>query len=441
MLLLPSTQLTNLVQRGSLKAFTVIPTLSELENFLFINMSTPTFVLNGGSVMMNHGSTVPTWTTPLLLSTIAGMSTALGAAIVFVLPQSKSSSERNVSPDVMCFSLSLAGSVMVTISVISLLPEVFASYQDLTFMQLATRIASMGLGCGLYKILSLSFPEPEEILNQQTHSAYDEENARNMELAIQEQKSTNKNPSLSTRRRPISPKSSLSYDNEPQSPTNSNTMPWSSSLSESESEVFLSKCDNLQESYNNDKDVSDTISTPSSQWTVFRGNDLADAEQKKSWRVAMLLFVALLAHNFPEGLAVAASATQSKSLGITVTVGIMIHNIPEGIAIAVPCLRARPNAPWLAFVLASASGLAEPLGAAVTVLVLKWMSVMPGSLENVLAFVAGVMSTVAVCELFPEARRHLKQDDSRQTLASPWSFYGGLLCGFVTMVATELYLQ
>ena len=85
----------------------------------------------------------------------------------------------------------------------------------------------------------------------------------------------------------------------------------------------------------------------------------------------MLLFVSLLCHNFPKGLAVCASALESNRLGLTVTVGIMIHNIPEGIAIAVPCLSARPDQPWLCFLLARFLGLAEPLSALIALLLLR----------------------------------------------------------------------
>merc|ERR1712238_615016 len=105
------------------------------------------------------------------------------------------------------------------------------------------------------------------------------------------------------------------------------------------------------------------------------GGDLESTEQKKAWRVAILMFVSLLVHNFPEGLAVAVSALESEKLGITVTIGIMIHNIPEGIAIAIPCLAARPNSPWLSFALASISGLAEPFGAFVSLLFLRGLEI------------------------------------------------------------------
>eukprot|EP00566_Odontella_aurita_P016195 CAMPEP_0113564986 /NCGR_PEP_ID=MMETSP0015_2-20120614/21927_1 /TAXON_ID=2838 /ORGANISM="Odontella" /LENGTH=283 /DNA_ID=CAMNT_0000467135 /DNA_START=546 /DNA_END=1397 /DNA_ORIENTATION=+ /assembly_acc=CAM_ASM_000160 len=172
-----------------------------------------------------------------------------------------------------------------------------------------------------------------------------------------------------------------------------------------------------------------------SSWTV--GSDLESSEQQRAWRVASLLFLSLLFHNFPEGLAVAASAMESDRLGLAVTTGIMIHNIPEGIAIAVPSLAARPDKPWLAFALASASGLAEPMGALVTLSVLKGAehSSSVFNMENVLALVAGIMVAVAVNELLPEGTRQSSQSDS------PWTFHLGLVSGFIIMVITEMWLQ
>ncbi|KAL3927992.1 MAG: hypothetical protein SGBAC_012848 [Bacillariaceae sp.] len=181
------------------------------------------------------------------------------------------------------------------------------------------------------------------------------------------------------------------------------------------------------------------------------------SSKKRSWREAMLLFFSLLFHNFPEGLAVVASTVESRQLGVTVAIGILIHNIPEGIAIAVPCIAARPDMPWLAFWLASGSGLAEPLGALCALFVLQTSTI---PMENVLACVAGIMCAVACIELYPEALRHvplLRLSAGRRMTAnnhnnteSPSAtgatrkdysqlIYGTLL-GMAIMIATEWYL-
>lgn len=82
----------------------------------------------------------------------------------------------------------------------------------------------------------------------------------------------------------------------------------------------------------------------------------------------------------------------------------------------------------LAFLLASASGLAEPLGAAVALFVMNSTTYL--EMENILSFVAGIMIAVAVLELIPEAKRH----EARGYFAS------GIVAGIVVMTTTELLL-
>ncbi len=52
-------------------------------------------------------------------------------------------------------------------------------------------------------------------------------------------------------------------------------------------------------------------------------------------------------------------------------------------------------------------------------------------LENVLAFVAGIMITVSFLELLPEGKYHAMKSTSMK------AYYAGLVAGFVVMVATE----
>ena len=76
----------------------------------------------------------------------------------------------------------------------------------------------------------------------------------------------------------------------------------------------------------------------------------------------------------------------STRLGLTVMLGIMLHNIPEGIAIAVPYLAARPGRYWEAFWLATASGLAEPVGALIAMAFIRQNDETHGLIEDILAY-------------------------------------------------------
>ncbi|KAL7550762.1 hypothetical protein ACHAWF_013983 [Thalassiosira exigua] len=147
-------------------------------------------------------------------------------------------------------------------------------------------------------------------------------------------------------------------------------------------------------------------------------------ENGSSWRLTILLFLSLLIHNFPEGLAVqpsqqsaiASTSPHVTSLASIFTLNIALHNIPEGIAIAIPCMAARPDQPFLAFALASLSGLAEPVGVFVglTLMRLRGPHDVGAQLDmgNALAFVAGIMLAVAICELLPESNQQRRDCDS-----------------------------
>lgn len=141
--------------------------------------------------------------------------------------------------------------------------------------------------------------------------------------------------------------------------------------------------------------------------TSSSGKDSEESVQRaRNGRLGLLMMVVLTAHNFPEGLAVAVSALSSQRLGAVVMLAIAIHNVPEGIAIAVPIYAATGSAKR-AFLMAFLSGLSEPLGAFVALVILG-DNVTQSAVENLLCFVAGVMTTVAILELLPEAWHYRK---------------------------------
>ncbi|MBR7179201.1 MAG: ZIP family metal transporter [Oscillospiraceae bacterium] len=118
----------------------------------------------------------------------------------------------------------------------------------------------------------------------------------------------------------------------------------------------------------------------------------------------MVLAVAL--HNLPEGMAVGVVAagwlTGSESMSfagaLALSLGIALQNLPEGAIISMP-LKSNGMGRHRAFGYGVASGIIEPIGAAVTILLAPF--VVP-VLPYLLAFAAGAMLYVVVEELIPE---------------------------------------
>lgn len=121
-----------------------------------------------------------------------------------------------------------------------------------------------------------------------------------------------------------------------------------------------------------------------------------------------MLYLAVTLHNFPEGMAVGAilagvmagTADVNMAGAAVLAAGIAVQNFPEGAIISMP-LRAGGMSRVKAFGCGALSGLAEPVGAALTVLVAAHMIPM---LPYFLAFAAGAMIYVVVDELIPESR-------------------------------------
>ncbi len=118
-----------------------------------------------------------------------------------------------------------------------------------------------------------------------------------------------------------------------------------------------------------------------------------------------LLVLAVTLHNLPEGMAVgAAAAGLLAGQGIpfaavlTLSLGIAIQDLPEGAIISLP-LHSGGMCRRRAFLCGTASGIVEPLGAAVTILL---ASLAVPILPFLLSFSAGAMVYVVVQELIPD---------------------------------------
>ncbi len=120
-------------------------------------------------------------------------------------------------------------------------------------------------------------------------------------------------------------------------------------------------------------------------------------------RSATLFALAIAIHNFPEGIATMASAFDNTGTAASVALAVAIHNIPEGLAVAIPLLYGTGNR-MQAFRLATLSGLSEPLGALIAMLILLPF-LTPMVLGILFAAVAGIMVYISFDELLPMAER------------------------------------
>ena len=131
-----------------------------------------------------------------------------------------------------------------------------------------------------------------------------------------------------------------------------------------------------------------------------------EGPRSKLSRTSMLTLAVTL-HNLPEGMAVGVvlagaleGSVEISSAGvIALAAGIAIQNIPEGAIISTP-LRSENYSKTRAFLLGALSGIVEPFGAILTLLLAAY--VVP-ILPYLLAFAAGSMMYVVVEELIPES--------------------------------------
>jgi len=160
------------------------------------------------------------------------------------------------------------------------------------------------------------------------------------------------------------------------------------------------------------------------------GAQKAEGPRSKLSRTAMLA-LAVTIHNLPEGMAVGvvfAGETQGLTLSaaLAVSIGIAIQNIPEGAIISMP-MHAEGNSRWRSFLIGSLSGVVEPLGSVVILLLASAMGV---ALPYLLAFAAGAMMYVVVEELIPETAQGTHTNLS--TI--------GFAVGFVLMMVMDVVL-
>ena len=162
-------------------------------------------------------------------------------------------------------------------------------------------------------------------------------------------------------------------------------------------------------------------------------SDKPEGIKTKLKKTTMLVFAVTL-HNIPEGMAVGVTFFGGMMLnaGITMAgafalaIGIAIQNFPEGAIISMP-LKSEGMSKSKAFLYGTLSGIVEPIGAIITILL---TSIIVPVLPYLLAFAAGAMIYVVVEELIPES-----QAGNHSNIATI-----GVAVGFVLMMILDVAL-
>lgn len=147
-----------------------------------------------------------------------------------------------------------------------------------------------------------------------------------------------------------------------------------------------------------------------------------------------MMVLAVTLHNIPEGMAVGVvfAGALSGNNDITMagafalSIGIAIQNFPEGAIISMP-LKSEGTSKKRAFMYGMFSGIVEPIGAIITILLTSYVtSVLP----YLLAFAAGAMIYVVVEELIPSS-----QEGDHSNIGTI-----GVAFGFVIMMILDVAL-
>ena len=129
---------------------------------------------------------------------------------------------------------------------------------------------------------------------------------------------------------------------------------------------------------------------------------------KAKLKKTTMMVLAVTLHNIPEGMAVgvAIAGAISGNTSITIagaialSIGIAIQNFPEGAIISMP-LKEEGISKGKAFLYGTLSGIVEPIGGLITILL---TSLVVPVLPYLLSFAAGAMMYVVVEELIPESQ-------------------------------------
>lgn len=148
-------------------------------------------------------------------------------------------------------------------------------------------------------------------------------------------------------------------------------------------------------------------------------------EEKKDTKAlikaGLIMLLAIMFHNIPEGMAIGATGTAEVTMGVLVAILIAVHNVPEGMAISAPLASGGMKA-WKTILLTSLAGAATVVGAVIGMAI---GGIGELAIGICMGIAGGAMLYVTFCEIIPQS---ILMDEGRIPAVS---MLIGILCAMV----------
>ncbi|MDE6407369.1 MAG: ZIP family metal transporter [Anaeroplasmataceae bacterium] len=138
-------------------------------------------------------------------------------------------------------------------------------------------------------------------------------------------------------------------------------------------------------------------------------------------KAGLIMLLAIMFHNIPEGMAIGATGTAEVKMGVLVAILIAVHNVPEGMAISAP-LASGGMKGWKTILLTSLAGAATVVGAVIGMAIGGIGTLAIGICMGI---AGGAMLYVTFCEIIPQS---ILMDEGRIPAIS---MLVGILCAMV----------
>lgn len=353
----------------------------------------------------------------------AGLSTALGASIVFFPSLVKYANRKTLAG-----GLGLSAGVMLYVSFVEIFQKSVGSFMDAEFQEHSSyNAATLCFFGGIALMVCLDY-----LVHGIAHDNYVTEGSSNEAMHARDKKDAKKKAEKKDKSLNGTEESESSYssDNEEeqetekgahQHPPHTIEAPCCAEDPNAQLEDLKDMANSLCENHENANTSWEDLEAGIAEIVKKdvrkkKKNDkkkkepekMSPQEERRLVLMSMNTAIAIGLHNFPEGLATFVATLADPAVGAVVAVAIALHNIPEGMCVSLPVYYATGKR-FKAFMWGLLSGVSEPLAAILGYLVLaRFFSDIVYAI--LFGLVGGMMVYISIRELIPTAHRYDPED-------------------------------